>query len=401
MSRTARRRLPAPVLVTAALVAFTLMPVAWARQAQPPTRPLAPEKYQAIQVLKDVPADQVSPTMIYFSSALGVGCQNCHVPGKPGEDLNFAADTPNKTTARGMIRLVQAINAGDYGAKVTCTTCHAGKSRPAGLQLMTPDRFAAILKEAAEGRQGAPGPPGQPALPAGPAGSPAVEPAAPSVEFVINKYIDAVGGREALDHMPPWVISATRGNPGSPQALPVTIEQHGAKMRLSIQAAIVGFDGVSGWATVGGKTTDVEGFALHQLLRLVNLLPSPQLKDKYATLTAARPQSLPPVAPGGAAIDVNVLNASPWPDVVERLYFDAASGLLLRSVVTTSVALGGVLQEQYDYSDYRLVAGVKVAHLVTHTNFGAIDTMIVTDIKGSPATDDTRFAKPKGPGSTR
>ena len=65
--------------------------------------------------------------MRQMSKALGVQCSFCHVRG------DMAADTPQKDTARQMMRMVEAINAKHLkrrDARVTCDTCHRGRKRP-------------------------------------------------------------------------------------------------------------------------------------------------------------------------------------------------------------------------------------------------------------------------------
>src|SRR5271169_6072112 len=42
----------------------------------------AGEFYKNVKVLKDVPASEIHPAMEYITTALGVGCGYCHVPGK-------------------------------------------------------------------------------------------------------------------------------------------------------------------------------------------------------------------------------------------------------------------------------------------------------------------------------
>src|SRR6476469_8874082 len=90
-----------------------------AQQAPPaqtaPVGPLAPEKYMDIQVLKDVPADQLDVTMQYFMAATGFTCANCHVRDATTGAFTFDVDTNLKKTARQMIQLVQTVNAGNFG----------------------------------------------------------------------------------------------------------------------------------------------------------------------------------------------------------------------------------------------------------------------------------------------
>jgi hypothetical protein len=102
-----------------------------------------PEKFTNLKVIpSDVPAQQLTRTMVAFSRELGVRCVYCHV----GEDsptlqgVDFASDekTPKKT-ARIMIALTQSINArlsaelgpaADGQDRVRCMTCHRGAAKP-------------------------------------------------------------------------------------------------------------------------------------------------------------------------------------------------------------------------------------------------------------------------------
>jgi len=63
------------------------------QQPAAPTGPLAPEKYKDIQVLKDVPADQLDLTMRYFVAATGLNCSNCHQRDQATGEFNYPADT--------------------------------------------------------------------------------------------------------------------------------------------------------------------------------------------------------------------------------------------------------------------------------------------------------------------
>jgi hypothetical protein len=418
-----------PVL-TAALVFGALMvasaPIIRAQQTAPPapTGPMAPEKYKNIQVLTDVPADQLDVTMRYFSAALGWQCQNCHTPDRTTGVIDFAADTGNgKKTARSMINLVKTVNAGDFGAKITCGTCHAGHNQPLGLQpaaMMTPEQVTAAAAQAAAmaARQGGPGgagpggAPGQPGAAGGrpggpPQGAPGGAPGggrgpqtpAPPVDDVLNKFMDAIGGRAAIEKLQSRVMTGTLMSRDS-KTVSFTIEQKGAKYRESVQttpAAVTrAFDGTAGWMQTGDATKDIDGFLLQQALRGADLMLPLQL-SKYANLTAGRPTRIA-LTPGATPIDVNLLSGNTAPNVQERLYFDATTGLLVRrtSTTRTPASINGTLSETYDYSDYRVVAGVKMPYTIKRTNWNALDTLTVTDIKVNTTIEDATFGRPKG-----
>jgi hypothetical protein len=124
------------VLGVLALVVLGAMPL-FAQNTFPPA------SFKNLQVLpKDAPARVVVGTMKGFANNLGVRCQFCHVgkEGLPLEEFDFVSDDiPQKKTARIMMRLTDDINkqldaavprAAGVEARVTCITCHRGKSTP-------------------------------------------------------------------------------------------------------------------------------------------------------------------------------------------------------------------------------------------------------------------------------
>src|ERR1700752_3056186 len=66
------------------------------QQPAAPTGPLAPEKYKDIQVLKDVPADQLDLMMRYFVAATGLNCSNCHMRDQATGVFTYEADPRTK-----------------------------------------------------------------------------------------------------------------------------------------------------------------------------------------------------------------------------------------------------------------------------------------------------------------
>ena len=102
-----------------------------------------PSSFKNLQVLpKDANAGVVVGTMKGFALSLGVRCQFCHVgkEGLPLEQFDFVSDEmQQKKTARVMMRLTADINkqldaavprSAGAEARVTCITCHRGKSTP-------------------------------------------------------------------------------------------------------------------------------------------------------------------------------------------------------------------------------------------------------------------------------
>ncbi len=388
-------------LATAAVLVFAATVTMRAQQPPPqvaPTGPLAPEKYMDIQVLKDVPADQLDVTMQYFMAATGFTCANCHVRDAATGAFTFMADTPLKTTARSMIQLVNTVNAGNFGARINCATCHQGRNRPAGLTpalAFTPDQLAVMAQQQAA-RQGGPAPGAAAPNAPGARGAGANQPAAPPVDDIINKYVTALGGQAALDKLTSRVMSGAYVNRAG-VSVPFTIEEKGAKIRVTDTTPqgtnISVFDGTGAWAQSGATIADLPGFRMQVASRLNDLRRAVELKTRYTSLTAVRPGRLA-LTPASTPIDVNILRGTTFAGVTETLSFDAATGLLLRRQIVTRTPLNGSLTEILDYSDYKDVAGVKMAFAIKRNNWNTLDVLTIVDVKPNASIDDARFVKP-------
>src|SRR5438309_6457087 len=90
----------------------------------------ASEVFKNLQVLKDVPSDQVIPAMQFITSSLGVQCEFCHVENAFDKD-----DKKTKLTARKMMQMMFALDTNNFDGKqmVTCYSCHRGSPKPAAI----------------------------------------------------------------------------------------------------------------------------------------------------------------------------------------------------------------------------------------------------------------------------
>lgn len=96
-------------------------------QEHPPGSTAAQE-FKNIQVLQELPADQLKPAMKTYGQSLGVGCDFCHLRTSASDDSK-----PQKRAARQMILMTNAINAQNFRGeqKISCYTCHRGDAHPA------------------------------------------------------------------------------------------------------------------------------------------------------------------------------------------------------------------------------------------------------------------------------
>ncbi len=140
----------------------------------------AEEQYKNIQVLKGIPADQLIPTMQFITASFGVECEFCHVQGAFEKN-----DKKPKVTARKMMEMMFAINKENFDGhrEVTCYSCHRGNQDP----VATP----AVMTEAPKLGMAEAKKPEESAV--------AKEPAGPTADQLLEKYLKAVGGAAAIE----------------------------------------------------------------------------------------------------------------------------------------------------------------------------------------------------------
>ena len=79
-----------------------------------------------------------------------------------------------------------------------------------------------------------------------------------------------------------------------------------------------------------------------------------------------------------------------------RLYFDAKSGLLVRTVRYTNLPVGFITTKM-DYADYRDVSGIKTPFRVTKTWVDGRSVTLLKSIQLNVAIDSSRFVRPAPP----
>ncbi len=388
-----------------------------------------------VQVLKDVSPDQWQLVMQYVAASLGVQCNYCHVMGDNASD-----DKDTKKTARKMMQMVSDLNGQFFAGKpaVSCASCHNGHPKPSRTPPlainMTPDE--AVAAAAARGRRGGgPGGPGGGAAPAGgspgapgaggvpgappaggapgapggpgggqgrgPGGPPAAPPGTETVDQVIAKYVQALGGQPALQNAKTRVATGTVTNRDLTTANVMMTEKNTGEARIELATqpnpTIRATNGTVSWQIGGGgpgsgvNARDITGFQVQQGFRLADFSLPLHFKERYQNLSV---KSVYDTVDGKQAV---VLTGSPYPNVAEELAFDRESGLLLRRTITSGSAGGfGImaLGEQIDYSDYRDVSGVKVPFALRHSTWNAVTTEKFTDVKINAPVADTIFGKP-------
>lgn len=320
----------------------------------------AEQKYKNIQIFKGLPATQLDPTMAFISGSLGVRCNYCHVPNQFDKD-----DKPTKLAARRMIQMVFDINKGSFNGQgaVSCFTCHRGKPTPVSVPVMGQNLWA----------------------PSSP--TPTPEPL-PAVKQILDRYVQALGGAEALTKITSRVAKGSRI--GADNVLvPEEVYQKAPDKLLTVTSypQVVfsnGFNGKAGWGHSSREgATPLPDQLMAQLRRDAVFYKELKTEELYSKLTVL---GRVPVRDAEAY----VIEAKPIDGPVEKLFFDVRTGLLVRRYTETDTPLGK-LPLQVDYEDYREVDGIKQPFLIHWSFPGRIWGRKIDEIKQNVPLDDAKF----------
>jgi photosynthetic reaction center cytochrome c subunit len=377
------------------MAAQTAGPASQTRAQTPsPTAQLSEQAFKNIQVLKGIPVDDFMGTMGIMSAATGFDCSECHT-GAGTDSVDWAADTPRKRTARKMVEMVSALNRTHFNGRqvVTCWTCHRGRDRP-------------VLTPTMENVYGEPALEMDDVIPAAQGG--------PSAEQILDKYIQAVGGAQRLAALTSYVAKGTSvGFGGFGGEAQVQIFAKAPDQRTMIVEyteagrgnAVRSFDGRVGWlrtplSVIGEyelSGSELEGARLDAQLsfpgQIKRVLTNPRAGSQTTISDLPAPSSQGAVPMFGQDRLVQVIQGSGARNTLVTLYFDNASGLLLRMVRYGGSPIGRI-PTQIDYGDYRDVGGIKLPFSMTFAWLNGRDAIQLTEVQTNVPIDPVRFGRP-------
>jgi hypothetical protein len=341
-----------------------------------------------IQVLKEMPDSQLLPVMHQMRTALGVRCDYCHIAQN---DSYWKDDKPEKQIARRMIQMTLDINKANYDGKpvVTCNTCHRGQTEPVPVPAIGQGAFTNATKADADVKPAEP---------------------LPSADLIIDKYIQAIGGKAAIEKIKTRYTKtlfqrSKLVNSGTPKAAVInrgetlTIETF-LKMPDKFLTIITspeevisqGYNGSNGWIKTPQEQRALTAAEVERLKRQADLFTDLKIKERFSALMVAGKEKI-------GNRETYVIEAMRLSDKkIEKLFFDAQNGLLLRRTVFTETVLGAN-PEQTDYEDYRMVNNVKIPFVVRASylddnHYGTTRRFI--QIKNNITLNDEKFNAPDG-----
>ncbi len=330
------------------LIPAILAMAALTAQPAPAAEPTAGEAFKNIKVLKDMPASQLMPVMHLMRSALGTRCDFCHV----AEGNQYELDTKKeKETAREMIRMVFAINKENFQgqARVTCNTCHRGQEHP----VHVPPIGQAQFDDTTHGSDHH-----------GP------QEALPSSAEVLDRYIQALGGRAALEGVKSRVSRGTllrmkvigAGTPkaqavnrGQEDPFEIALQAPG-RATVTVGDTVLSLNGASGTVKTPRGERPLPPQEVARMAENIDLRSPLKLRERADKARVLRKESID-------GKETLVLRIREDDGTSRFYYFDTATGLLLRQIINRPTVLGPD-PEQTDYANYRAVGAVKVPFLV-------------------------------------
>ena len=378
----------------------------------------AEQVYKKIEVLKGMPADQVHPAMEYITTALGVGCGYCHVIGHFDQD-----DKREKHVARSMIQMTMALDSTVFDGKreLTCYTCHRGVAKAASTLLLPGDKapteksamevFPTLAIKDFTNLDPGMSPSKAPAtVMSGPA--PAPKPAAaplPSVEEVFSKYEQALGGQAAVTKITALTFKGTAdmlvppppGPPGGPPPPPPAMGTVPAEHDVMSPKGVIsvtfpgrptvsmGFDGTIGWHNT--PIREDTGDELRMLVELGEKFPGLEFRKDHTDVQVDAMEKI------GDRDTYRVVGTRKegFP-VIDRINFDAQTGLLVRSYTTMQSVIGSFPEDTF-YEDYRDVSGVKVPFTERIVSAEGNRTYKWASVDANAPAEDAKFRKPAPP----
>lgn len=332
----------------------------------------AEQVYRNIKVLKGTPASELIVSMHLINAATGLDCTYCHVEGAFDRD-----DKKPKETARQMMQMMIDLNKRSFGSRqrVTCYTCHRGHPQPLNM----------------------------PVFPvANPEAPPA--PALPTVDEILTRYADALGGQQAIRKIVSRTITGTQyipAGPGGRIPVPATVERTQKAPNLFVNTYRTatytiadGFDGTKAWSQdMTGRVTEPLDIDQRRATIDADFYLPLHLKQQYAKMEA---QGIERVNDR----DAYVLVGAPADGVPERFYFDTHTGLLLRKQTALPTPTGNSPFE-VNHEDYRDTGGgAKLPYRITmypitaRTTLHTAATLQVTRVQDNAPIDNAKFAKP-------
>jgi len=216
----------------------------------------------------------------------------------------------------------------------------------------------------------------------------------PPADQILDKYIQALGGADALSKLTSFTAKGTSHLFGEVKEDPTEISAKAPNHLVTLVHQDEGdvartYDGREAWVmlplTVVGQYP-LNGSMLEGAKLDAQMAFPGGLKQFFTNWRVTYPSVI-------NGMPVYVVQGTGANGLLATFYFDKQTGLLTRMVRYANSTVGRV-PTQIDYSDYRTVNGVKMAYKWTYGWISGREEYTLTAIQPNVPVDDAKFGKP-------
>jgi outer membrane lipoprotein-sorting protein len=217
-----------------------------------------------------------------------------------------------------------------------------------------------------------------------------------TVDGVLEKYVKAIGGKEAWNKVASRSIKAEFEDPtGATSGW--SLQAKAPNKRLTRMESspwgvlLDGFDGTTAWSRNQNGVQTKAGDELSHAEKEADFRREVRLKELYPDLVFKGTETLD-------GEEVQVLESKPTPSSKERFSFSAKTGFLVRRQSEFKKAEGNDTRVEIRYSEYRAVDGLQYPHIQRFKYVvagGEIELgMKIKEVKHNEKLEDSIFSKP-------
>jgi hypothetical protein len=217
----------------------------------------------------------------------------------------------------------------------------------------------------------------------------------PTVDEVLDKYVKALGGKEAVEKVSSRVEKGSLELEGMGLSGPVEVYAKAPNKTVTVidlsgfGKIVRTFDGEKGYVSdpMSGLR-ELSGAELATDKRNADFYGMLNSRKNFSKLEIKGKEKV-------GSSDAYVVVATPAVGDAEKHYFAADTGLLVRVDSKSETPQGKLSFETY-FSDYKEVDGIKIAHLVRQVSSAFIAVIKLSEVKHNVEVADAKFAKPAG-----
>ncbi|MDX2041290.1 MAG: hypothetical protein SF097_08575 [Acidobacteriota bacterium] len=217
--------------------------------------------------------------------------------------------------------------------------------------------------------------------------------ALPSADEILDKFVKASGGKEAIQKLTSRTSKGTfeiesMGISGGFQSFAKAPNKTATVIEIpgfgTVQQV---FDGTKAWdSNPQTGLRELAGAELAAQKRDGDFYQTINMKSHYSKMTVKGKEKV------GTA-EAFVVEAVPTEGSPEKLYFDVTTGLLIRTDTERESPDGKMAIEAY-MSDYKMVDGVNIPHTLKQVTPMFSMSIKMTEVKHNAPVEDAKFNKP-------